>query len=273
VSSDVDVVAAGDPLDVVHRLRRDMTTSRAAPLVLWNYDANSWTSFWFTPDLRGGVQLDVLGDPRGHGKYGLRTDVALRRRERGERYFVLDEVSACVYQLSKRTRKRDGARTAREVERARRLGLVRSDISLLLSGDSCRQVLSVAGLAPFTPGDGAGTVARRARRLARRVTRVRPIGLAAVVSHGSSQEQVARLRSQVGDVLLDCREYDARAPLDLLRTHTAIRRAAVAVVRMDDGRRAWLPAGSVIDLRHATGDLSREFYARAVETFDRRWGR
>ncbi len=76
--SDVDLVVAEDPVSVVQRAAVSWQTRGLVPVVLWPYDiGGTATVFLATPDASEGVQLDLLHDPEGVGKYGVKSGALL----------------------------------------------------------------------------------------------------------------------------------------------------------------------------------------------------
>lgn len=106
VSGDVDV-AVGVRLsvaipDLIERLR-----GRLHLVMVFPYDLASASTFWATPDGLDGCQIDLLHDPDGRGRYGLRTDEALAIAIPGSRWRRLDDETSRCYLISKRWLKRD----------------------------------------------------------------------------------------------------------------------------------------------------------------------
>ncbi|CAB4786783.1 MAG: hypothetical protein F2735_00525 [Actinobacteria bacterium] len=75
--SDVDTLVDRDPREIVRTLLLDDSIADMRLVMLWPYDFGSYTSFWINGDASKGVQFDMLRDPLGRGRYGLRTDVVL----------------------------------------------------------------------------------------------------------------------------------------------------------------------------------------------------
>ena len=66
-----------------------------------------WLTYWTRHPVAGGMQLDIMYDPAGHGRYGLRTDRLLRTATAGSRYLKLCPEGEVAYLLQKRLRKQD----------------------------------------------------------------------------------------------------------------------------------------------------------------------
>src|SRR4051812_29477386 len=79
LASDVDV-AVSEPVEMALAALAPWGCARGLYLVcVWPYDVAGLSTFWMTEDGAAGAQLDLLYDPAGRGKYGLRTDLAVRR--------------------------------------------------------------------------------------------------------------------------------------------------------------------------------------------------
>ncbi len=112
-TSDVDVAIGRDPVDVVADLSELLAENGVAPIMLWPYDRNSLTIFWSDGDGDRGVQLDLVCDPEGQGRYGFRTGELIARAGRGERWPRLDAADELLYLIRKRQVKRNEAETVR----------------------------------------------------------------------------------------------------------------------------------------------------------------
>lgn len=112
-TSDVDVAVVRDPHEVVADLVRPLAEADVAPIMLWPYDRNSLTIFWSDGDGNRGVQLDLVRDPAGRGRYGFRTDALIAGARRGERWPRLDDTDELLYLIRKRQVKRNESETAR----------------------------------------------------------------------------------------------------------------------------------------------------------------
>jgi hypothetical protein len=76
-------------------------------VMTWEYDLGALTSFWMSKDGSDGVQLDLLEDPHGRGRYGFRTERAFRFADTTEWPPRLSGPAMLVYLLSKRIAKGD----------------------------------------------------------------------------------------------------------------------------------------------------------------------
>ncbi len=116
-TSDIDIAIAGDPWEAVACLVEDRGSHGLYLAMLWEYDRCSLTSIWLSETCADGVQLDLLADPKGQGRYGLLTDVVLAGRVKtGAVPAHLSATSQAVYTLSKRIVKRDQERALLAIE-------------------------------------------------------------------------------------------------------------------------------------------------------------
>lgn len=104
--SDVDVVVGQDPRTVIRAAEAYWREAGLTPIILWPYDIGSTAAvFLATRDARDGVQLDMLHDPDGIGRYGVRSDVLLRFVEVRPLAPVVEETARLLYLWQKRTAK------------------------------------------------------------------------------------------------------------------------------------------------------------------------
>jgi hypothetical protein len=114
--SDADLATSLCLNDALGRLRAHAAGLEMKVLSVWHYDTVSASTFLLTRS--GVVQVDILSDLAGSGKYGLRTGVAVRNRVMGERWWRLSPLDEQLYLLRKRWVKRDLPRIREHVARA-----------------------------------------------------------------------------------------------------------------------------------------------------------
>ena len=102
--SDVDIVVGQDPRTVIRATERCGAERGLLPIILWPYDiGGTVTLFLATPDARDGVQLDMLHDPDGVGRYGVRSEILLQFVEERPIAPVVDSAARLLYLWQKRT--------------------------------------------------------------------------------------------------------------------------------------------------------------------------
>jgi hypothetical protein len=104
VETDLDLVVGSDPMTVIRRLTPALDDLGLLVIMVWRYDAGATRTFFLaTEDLSAGIQLDLLHDPRGVGKYGIRSDRLLAATTRdGVRWPRLSNEAEFVYLVRKR---------------------------------------------------------------------------------------------------------------------------------------------------------------------------
>lgn len=111
VKSDIDLVVANKPTSVLAVARPCLERIGVRPFVLWDYDlGHTSTVFLATADASEGVQLDLMCDPKGHGKYGARTGAMLESRVAGVRWPAVGHLHRLAYLVRKRQVKQDHER-------------------------------------------------------------------------------------------------------------------------------------------------------------------
>jgi len=193
--SDLDVVVGTDPAAVLSLLKPMLASAGLLPIMIWNYDiGRTITVFLVSPDLMRGVQLDLMDDVDGVGKYGLRTKPVLKARQMGRRWPVMNPLHELVYLLRKRQVKQDRARINDLMAEARRVpnGTLLSEVLIVFSPRVGRSVLKL--IASEAPPKGIKYPRcywmRTARRLASRIRR--PIGIWVELA-GEPSPEVLRL--------------------------------------------------------------------------------
>lgn len=170
---DIDVVVDIPPRDLLLRIGLRLADRGAWPVLLWPYDVGGSASlFLMNPTATGGAQIDMLHDPRGRGRYGLRS-----------REFQIDEtivparvrpVDELVYLAAKRLRKAQMDQLADVRAQAVAVGAeFNRAFDRLVASPSLARSFGQA-LPKKVPIRWAGEVADRAVRLAERLTR--PVG-------------------------------------------------------------------------------------------------
>lgn len=105
--SDVDVVIGNVPKVSVPVAIRIAGAVGLYPVAVWKYDVGACTLFLVTDAMEQSVQLDLLYDPHGRGKYGLRSPALLGGAYTENGLSMVSQVDETLYLLRKRIVKRD----------------------------------------------------------------------------------------------------------------------------------------------------------------------
>lgn len=124
IPSDIDTVVDAVPDQLIDRLLEQLETDGQSggetdPSVIlrWPYDRQSTTYFFADAGGNLGVQLDLVHDPDGAGRYGFKSGALLDRAEPGARWCRLHPDDEYLYVLRKRQVKRSEAEVARLLAR------------------------------------------------------------------------------------------------------------------------------------------------------------
>jgi hypothetical protein len=139
--SDVDAIVKCKPWHALRELVDNEAEHGLSLVMTWEYDFGALTSFWMSADASDGVQLDLLRDPLGRGRYGFLTERAFSHANKSEWPPRLAQRASLVYLLSKRIAKGDLAR-ARHLAGALIALDARPNLDLLNS--RCRRVCDKA---------------------------------------------------------------------------------------------------------------------------------
>jgi predicted nucleotidyltransferase len=195
VESDLDLVVDRAPMAVIRAALEQLHRADLHPIVAWTYDiGGTATVFLVTSDAREGVQLDLLHDPDGRGRYGVRSMGALGRAVRGEKWPTLTHVDGLVYVARKRQVKAQGERFAAAVQQLNELERDEVDASVA-------SLLSLRAGEDLHRGIEGGTVLSRrgkSAHLSRLLSRVaRPIGFWVECANPEVAAEVARRLGRV----------------------------------------------------------------------------
>jgi hypothetical protein len=236
--SDVDLVVGCPPHQVVRSLAPMLAASGLILGLVWPYDVCALTSVWLAPGPNG-VQLDLVCDPYGWGKYGLRTDALLQRRIRGRCWWRLDGRAERIYLLSKRAEKQDRPALVRllDLDTADRQALIQL-CGLLLADWRRPRIVRLLDGGPDAAGVGPPARVRlvRAQRLADRARH--GIGCWVTVAGDRSGEAMTALQASFSRVLPRALVLDQAPPVVLLHAQLERRRAALAFSRPVPGVRS-----------------------------------
>lgn len=119
-TSDLDLVVATNPIFALERASALLHRAGLSPILAWDYDvAGTVTVFLATSNASEGVQLDLMHDPDGRGRYGARSGLMLASSMRGTRWPTVTPLHQLGYQIRKRHVKRDPARLETLLSEAR----------------------------------------------------------------------------------------------------------------------------------------------------------
>jgi hypothetical protein len=204
VHSDLDVIVATKPRTAIRDLAPYLEQVGLRPIVLWDYDVSeTLTAFLVTPDASEGVQLDLMFDPMGQGKYGARTGRMLERRVAGVRWPTASPIDRLAYLIRKRHVKRDSLRLntlltqARLFPAAELQGVIHETFSPRIATG----LVSMANGA--TPKQASAyPLGYRLRDLARRVKRLRnPAGFWVEIAGDPPLELLDSIAERFGRIL------------------------------------------------------------------------
>lgn len=224
---DIDVVTREPAGHVLARLARGVDPEDSSLVMHWEYDQGAVSSFWMNRTGRDGVQLDILHDPSGQARYGIRTDVALDCAAEGKQFPRLRQDHEMLYLGVKRYRKQQWA------------ALAQLQPSLQGALESGASVLSRRGRQQFD-GALAGRPAanhrlrvERAREYAsRRILRrvVHPVGIVALLS-SSTRRELEQISTGLTRVLVGVIVLDSNSSRDQLRARKSRFRPHVVLER------------------------------------------
>lgn len=182
LTSDIDCAVASHSVTTVVAAAIEAGRTHDLRLVsVWPYDCRGLALFLSTPDLAEIVQVDVLADARGIGKYGLRTDPLVRRaRETPHGWLRPEPLDEVLYLLSKRTLKGQSDRVAQLRTKAvhHPAQAIEEAATTLLAPHARGRVLRALQLAaPSLPVRAGDRLARAVAEVRRLVQRLRhPVG-------------------------------------------------------------------------------------------------
>ena len=102
LNSDVDLAVDRGANEVLQILKPGLTRNNIVAALVWPYDVGGGASCFFArTDGSGGAQLDMVYDPNGRGRYGLRSSEIIAERIKGARYPVPEPLDRLLYALVK----------------------------------------------------------------------------------------------------------------------------------------------------------------------------
>ena len=204
VGSDVDMAVGEPPRQLLTRSLSRLHAAGLHPVVVWEYDvAGTATVFLSTGSASDGVQLDLLFDPEGHGKYGVRTKAMIDAAKPGDRWPRADRLGELAYLIRKRQVKGDRPRMAELVAQAQSVPAAEFDeaVRTTLSDPAAGEVMAM--VRERSSGGHRRPPAYWAlatQRLGRRV--LHPIGCWAELRGEGADHQSRALAARFGRFLL-----------------------------------------------------------------------
>jgi hypothetical protein len=187
--SDVDVAVETDPIEIIKTVRPAWARSGLTPILIWPYDiGGTLTVFLASADGSEGVQLDMLFDREGMGKYGVRSQGLVDSAIVGP-IPVVNEPARLTYLWRKRVVKgHDRVLDALRAEAATipEEDLVRASNQLTGSADTAHELL---GRTEKRSRNGETHPVTRLRRLTERI--LHPIGYWAHVNDQTIADELA----------------------------------------------------------------------------------
>jgi hypothetical protein len=178
--SDIDTIVRCKPWQVIEKLLNEESKHGLSLVMTWEYDFGALTSFWMSRDGSNGVQLDLLEDSQGRGRYGFRTEQAFGFADTSEWPPRLSRPAMLVYLLSKRIAKGDRDRAVGVV---RELNAMERRHNLELLSPRCRRLSARAINGHFPSSRYQHFVKWRSRVSLLGIKRlVHPTGIAVCVS-------------------------------------------------------------------------------------------
>jgi hypothetical protein len=117
VDSDIDIVTDRSVHEVVRSVAGHWQALGLYPMIVWPYDTGGTGSIFLASlDAREGVQLDMLHDPEGRGRYGVRSDLLLSAAHAGPEFTTVAPDQRNAYLLAKRIGKGQTSEARRLVE-------------------------------------------------------------------------------------------------------------------------------------------------------------
>jgi hypothetical protein len=104
--SDVDLVTARAPLEILSVIDDCLSGSDIHPIVSWQYDVDSSSLFFTDGTASEGAQLDLVYGDTGLGNYGVHSAAILDKSEPGDRWMKASELHELLYSIRKRHLKR-----------------------------------------------------------------------------------------------------------------------------------------------------------------------
>jgi hypothetical protein len=150
-TSDVDVVAARPPADILQAVEKSLQPLAAIMYVRYE-PGGSAAVFLATPDLSEGAQIDLLYDPAGRGGLGFLSDRLLAEARPGRKYPIVPRPVQLAYLIRKRAVKAQAERLPPLIAEAASISEYGSVINGFSSRRAARSIWRVLeGQVPHRP--------------------------------------------------------------------------------------------------------------------------
>lgn len=104
-NSDIDIVTSIDPEILLTEAIAGLA-DKAYCVMIWNYDANCFSTFWMSKDLTKYVQIDISNDLGGESEYGIVFRLLLPRARKGKMYKIMTDEDYYMYKEIKNWKKK-----------------------------------------------------------------------------------------------------------------------------------------------------------------------
>lgn len=271
VQSDVDLVIAEPAPTFVQKLGPRLKQLGLSPILEWTYDVGGTASvFLASENAEDGIQLDLLHDPLGVGRYGFRTNALLGEVQTVDGWPALGHGAEMVYLLRKRLVKRNEERASEHREALSRQGRLEIEelLKRLLAPAAARSVLRyiardrATGVRALLPSVG------ELRRILSRM--IHPNG-AWIHVEGPFQPEVSEIIARLGRFVPYTARGLARGPIWYFREVATVRwRAGIFITWGTLGRGLkpdifLTPSGNV-------NDLARSVVSSLAHRIGEKWG-
>lgn len=232
-TSDIDIVARDTPRRAMSKVHARLRDFDLHPVVIWPYDVGSASIFVVDGAAHDGVQLDMVHDRSGNGRYGVRAPAVLAEARLGHRWPKAASLDELLYLTAKRIRKRQHGRAAtlRKQLDHWRSELVRRRAGELFNSEVAAAVHAFLDDAP-APSNPMRHLDRAVPSALRALARLRrPVGYWVAIRGEESPMVAEQIRRRFGRVL----PHSAAGPTSGSWRESAAVMRAIAAVRWRAG--------------------------------------
>lgn len=145
LTSDLDLVVGLSPTAVLRRVRENLTEKGLLIVLIWRYDLGGTCGvFVASQEGAGGAQIDLLFDPRGRGRYGIKSQALIERGGIRETFPVPALLDKELYLLRKaacKGKQEDSRASVARLTGSGQLEAARERVPALFSRAAARDVL------------------------------------------------------------------------------------------------------------------------------------